>query len=70
MENREDRMAAEQEKIERDLKLLGATAVEDKLQVCSVAFCTGYLNTCCASFQAVLHFVLSCVCKHLLQLQA
>lgn len=32
MENREDCMAAEQEKIETDLRLVGGTAVEDKLQ--------------------------------------
>lgn len=33
MVDREARMACEQDKIERELHLLGATAVEDKLQV-------------------------------------
>ena len=33
MDNRDGRMAAEQERIEVGLELLGATAVEDKLQV-------------------------------------
>jgi magnesium-transporting ATPase (P-type) len=33
MVDREGRMAAEQERIEMNLHLVGATAVEDKLQV-------------------------------------
>ena len=33
LEDREQRMAAVSEKLELDLELLGATAVEDKLQV-------------------------------------
>ena len=32
LENREARIAAEAEKIERDLELVGVTAIEDKLQ--------------------------------------
>jgi magnesium-transporting ATPase (P-type) len=35
MVDREGRMAAEQERIERGLHLAGATAVEDKLQASS-----------------------------------
>ena len=33
LEDREDRLSAVYEEIERDLILLGATAIEDKLQV-------------------------------------
>ncbi len=32
LENREARIAAEAEKIERDMELVGVTAIEDKLQ--------------------------------------
>ena len=33
LENREERLDAVYDEIERDLQLLGATAIEDKLQV-------------------------------------
>jgi len=39
LEDREDRLSAVYEEIERDLTLIGATAIEDKLQVLTLYFC-------------------------------
>jgi hypothetical protein len=52
MVDREGRIAAEQERIERGLHLVGATAVEDKLQV-SWHACTAWRigRACCRCVQ-------------------
>lgn len=62
LDDREQRIAAVSEKIERDLELVGVTAIEDKLQA-GVPEAINKLITAGIKERCSLHFASQCWCE-------